>query len=514
MDLHPPVLADGTTHTYTAVVTDAAGNQGAPSTGLTLTIDTTAPTQTASLTGYTDDVGTLQASYGSGTTTDDTTPTLNGTLSAAIGATDAVRIYDGATLAGTATVTGTTWTFTPGALANGSTHSYTAVVADAAGNESAASPALTLTVDTTPPMQTAAIAGYTDNVGTLQGSYGSGTSTDDTTPTLTGTLSAAPGAGDAVRIYDGATLVGTATVTGTTWAFTPPALADGSTHGYTAVVADAAGNESTPSPAFTLSVDTTAPVQATTIGGYTDNVGTLQGSFASGTSTDDTTPTLTGTLSAALGTGDTVRIYDGATLVGTATVTGTGWTFTPSALADGSTHSYTAVVADAAGNQSTASAAFTLTVDTTAPAQTAAIASYTDNVGTLQGSYGSGSNGGSTDDTTPTLNGTLSAAIGATDVVASTTAPRWSAPRRSPARPGASRRPRSPTAAATATRPSWPMPRATKAPHRPRSRSRWTPRRRRRRPPSSPTPTTPARTSATTATAYPPTTPRRCSTAR
>ena len=410
----PPALADGSTHSFTAVVADAAGNEGTASAPLVLAIDTTPPAQTATIGGYTDDVGTLQGSFGSGTSTDDTTPTLTGTLSAALGTGDTVRIYDGATLVGTATVTGTTWSFTPPALADGSTHSYTAVVADAAGNESGASPAFTLTVDTTPPAQTATIGGYTDNVGTIQGGFGSGTSTDDTTPTLTGTLSAALGTGDVVRIYDGATLVGTATVTGTTWSFTPPALTNGSTHTYTAVVSDAAGNQGTASPALVLTVDTTPPAQTATIGGYTDDVGTLQGSFGTGTSTDDTTPTLTGTLSAALGTGDVVRIYDGATLVGTATVTGTAWSFTPPALANGSTHSYTAVVADAAGNEGTASTALVLTVDTTAPLQSATIGGYVDDVGTIQGSFGSGT---STDDTTPTLTGTLSAALGTGDVV-------------------------------------------------------------------------------------------------
>jgi hypothetical protein len=409
-----PPLAGGSSHTYTAVVADAAGNEGTPSAGLTLTIDTTAPAQTAGIASYTDNAGTDQADYGSGTPTDDTTPVLNGTLSAALGAGDVVRIYDGATLVGTATVAGTAWTFTPPVLADGSTHSYTAVVADAAGNEGTASAPFTLTIDTAAPVQTASFTSYTDDAGTNAGPFPSGTPTDDTTPVLNGTLSAALGAGEVVRIYDGATLVGTATVNGTAWTFAPSALANGSTHSYTAVVADAAGNQGTASPPFTLSVDTTAPTQAAALTGYTDDTGTQQGPFPSGTPTDDTTPVLNGTLSAALGAGDVVRIYEGATLVGTATVNGTAWSFATPTLADGSTHTYTAVVADAAGNEGTPSAGLTLTIDATAPAQTAGIASYTDNAGTDQADYGSGT---PTDDTTPVLNGTLSAALGAGDVV-------------------------------------------------------------------------------------------------
>ncbi|MEJ0040397.1 MAG: Ig-like domain-containing protein [Gammaproteobacteria bacterium] len=407
-------LVDGTSHTYTAVVADATGNEGAASVGFTLTVDTSAPTQTTSITSYVDNVGTNQGSYTSGTSTDDTTPVLNGTLSAAIGATDVVRIYEGATLLGTANVVGTTWTFAAPTLIDGSSHAYAAVVADAAGNEGAASVGFTLTVDTTAPTQTTSITSYADNVGTNQGAYSSGTSTDDTTPVLSGTLSAAIGATDVVRIYEGATLLGAATVVGTTWTFAAPTLVDGSSHTYMAVVADAAGNEGVASVGFTLTVDTTAPAQTTSITIYTDDVGTNQGAYSSGTSTDDTTPILTGTLSAAIGATDVVRVYEGATLLGAATVIGTTWTFATPTLADGSSHTYTAVISDAAGNESTPSAGFTLTVDTAAPTQTTTIASYTDDVGTNQSTYASGT---STDDTTPVLNGTLSAAIGATDVV-------------------------------------------------------------------------------------------------
>ncbi len=47
-----------------------------------------------------------------------------------------VRIYEGSTLLGAATMmTGTTWTFALPTLLNGSSHSYTARVEDAAGNQ-------------------------------------------------------------------------------------------------------------------------------------------------------------------------------------------------------------------------------------------------------------------------------------------------------------------------------------------------------------------------------------------
>src|SRR5215471_10456581 len=61
----------------------------------------------------------------------------------------------------------------------------------------------------------------------------------------------------------------------------------------------------------------------------------------------NTTPTFTGTAEA----GSTVKIYDGATQVGSGTATGGNYSITVSALSVG-THSITATATDAAGNVS------------------------------------------------------------------------------------------------------------------------------------------------------------------
>ncbi|WP_313298696.1 hypothetical protein, partial [Diaphorobacter sp.] len=58
-----------------------------------------------------------------------------------------------------------------------------------------------------------------------------------------------------------------------------------------------------------------------------------------------------GTLSAPLEAGDTVAIYEGATLLGKAQVNGLEWSFVlPQELKDDSHHIYTAQVMDSAGN--------------------------------------------------------------------------------------------------------------------------------------------------------------------
>ncbi|WP_162801407.1 SwmB domain-containing protein, partial [Azospirillum brasilense] len=96
----------------------------------------------------------------------------------------------------------------------------------------------------------------------------------------------------------------------------------------------------------------------------------------SGSTTDTltkiTTPTITGTAEASA----TVVLYDGATVVGTATADGAGlWTITSASLSDGA-HSLTAK-ANTANGASAASTALSVTIDTAAPTLTSAVLSGT-----------------------------------------------------------------------------------------------------------------------------------------
>ena len=112
------------------------------------------------------------------------------------------------------------------------------------------------------------------------------------------------------------------------------------------------------------------PTTTTAITAVNDNVGLIQGVVAAGARTDDTTPTITGTISAALAAGETLRIFNGATLLGSATVNNTNrtWSYIPTLPASaGTTYNITARVADAAGNLGTASSVRSFIVDTTAP---------------------------------------------------------------------------------------------------------------------------------------------------
>ncbi|MFN6133552.1 MAG: Ig-like domain-containing protein, partial [Synechococcaceae cyanobacterium] len=131
---------------------------------------------------------------------------------------------------------------------------------------------------------------------------------------------------------------------------------------------DAAGNQGPLSTSRSFILDTVAPLQTVTISGISDNIGAIQGTVGNGGATDDTSLSLNGSLSSSLATGDSVRVYDGATFLGTASVAATSWSFIDNRIIDhGQVVSYTALVADATGNFAPSSTPYTATVDTTAP---------------------------------------------------------------------------------------------------------------------------------------------------
>ena len=215
-----------------------------------------------------------------------------------------------------------------------------------------------------PTAPAAAPASYADNVGSKQSTTSTDAKTDDTTPGLN--IGQVPSGATPKLYVDGVYVPATYdSVTGTLTPNTP--LSEGA-HSITYTLSNSAG-ESAKSPAMALTVDTTAPTTTAAVTEITDNVGPTQGAVANGGVTDDTNLTLKGTLTAPLAAGETIRIYDGSTFLGTATVGANNtWTFTDTrTLANGAAVSYTARVADEALNQSAAGTPFTATVDTSVP---------------------------------------------------------------------------------------------------------------------------------------------------
>ena len=128
----------------------------------------------------------------------------------------------------------------------------------------------------------------------------------------------------------------------------------------------AIGNNGTPSTASTIHVN---PYLSLSNALGTDTG--LTATITSGDTTKDNTLALSGTLSVAKGF-SSVQVYDGATLLGPATVSSGNWSYTTAALLGGS-HSFTAKATDNAGNTTTTSAV-TATVDTLAPTLTGIVA--------------------------------------------------------------------------------------------------------------------------------------------
>ncbi|WP_336223541.1 BapA/Bap/LapF family large adhesin [Enterobacter bugandensis] len=391
-------LAAGS-HTWTATVTDAAGNISPASPGFTLVVDSTAPTAPV-ISQALDDVGSITVPITSGQTTDDTVPRLVGTSEPFA----TVNIYEGTTLVGTGTADGSgSWSILLNTTLTEGAHSFTAQATDAAGNTSASSASFSLTIDTTPPALPV-LTSILDDVGNAATPVANGGITNDAQPTLSGTAEA----GSTVKIFDNGVQIGSVIATGGAWSYTPsPALGNGP-HTLTFTATDATGNASAPTAGYTINVDTLAPA-APVISSVIDDVGSVIGPVTGTNPTNDTRPALSGTAEA----NATVRIYDGITLVGTVTADGNGnWTLPETTTLTQGTHNFTATATDAAGNTSPASAVTTIIVDLTAP--TAPTGTFNADGSVLTGNAEAGSTvtirlaDGSTVTTTAGSNGTYS----------------------------------------------------------------------------------------------------------
>lgn len=388
----PPVLDDGS-HTLTVTATDPAGNESAPSAGITIIVDTISTTPV--IVSVTDNAGNAATPVPDGTPTNDATPTLTGSAEP----NSIVAIFDGSTQIGTVEADGTgAWTFTPETALGEGTHTFTVRATDQQGNVSQVSNDWSVNIDLTGPT-VPTLDTVSDNVaGGVNGPLTAGQVTNDTTPTLSGTGQA----GTTIHVLNNGVEIGTTTVDSNgNWTFTPDTALPEGPYNLRVNASDSVGNVSANSPVFALTVDTSGPT-APIVTSVIDDVGPATGTLVSDGSTNDTRPTFTGTGEV----GATVHVIVDDVEIGTAVVNAQGnWTFTPpTALAEGP-HAITFNATDAAGNTGPTSAPFNLTVDTSVPVAPA-FTPATDNVGTVLGPVASGQ---STDDTTPTLNGTAAA---------------------------------------------------------------------------------------------------------
>jgi hypothetical protein len=366
----PVSLASGT-YTLTAFATDQVGNDGA-SAFVSVTIDDVAPSAPV-ITGVIDNSDLLTGLIANGGLTNDPTPTVSGTAEPGC----IVTLLWGEKNLGSTTVNSQgDWSITAAQLASG-THALTATATDPSGNTSEASLPYTVVIDATPP-QAPSISSVIDDVIPMSGNVIHGGSTNDATPTVTG--SADPGA--LVSLKSGSTVLGTATADSFgLWSITSANLVDGP---YTLVVSvvDAAGNVAN-SPSFPLTVDTVAPAIPVIIGVESDEPPAI-GPVLNGSLTNDRQLRVNGTAEpnsrvtfwTDYGTPSAVNIVTRADASGR-------WSVTTPLLPEGQ-HAFTALVRDAASNRSGFSTASLVRVDTEAPRIIAVASSLP------SGTYGAG----------------------------------------------------------------------------------------------------------------------------
>ncbi|EQA2935751.1 BapA-related adhesin SiiEA [Escherichia coli] len=279
-------LTNGTT-TWQVRVVDLAGNVGATGTQ-SAQIDTVNPAQVLTIASISTDTGSSATDF----ITSDTTLTLTGSLGAGLASGEVAQISldSGATWI-TLTTNGTQWTYTDSRTLTDGSYVYQVRVLDLAGNTGPVV-SKTVVVDTINPTATPTIVSYTDDVGQRQGTLSSSQATDDTTPLLNGVLSAPLASGEVVYLYRNGLLLGAVTMVGAlNWTYSDSGLVSGA-YTYSARVVDLAGNI-TSSSDFVLTVDTSIP---TTLAQITSQT------------TRDTTPIISGVITAALASGQYVEV--------------------------------------------------------------------------------------------------------------------------------------------------------------------------------------------------------------
>ncbi|MDK3077167.1 Ig-like domain-containing protein [Enterobacter hormaechei] len=371
------------TYDYYVRVVDAAGNVGA-SAHQQVTVDTVAPD--AAITVTVDNITVDTGFDNNDFLTSSTSYTLNGTLGAELGAGEYVQVsMDGGTTWVYATVSGTQWRYTDARTLADGDYRYQVRVVDQAGNVGATT-TQDVTVDTQAPQYGITI----DSISEDTGQSGSDFITMDTSLTINGSLGSALASDERVQIsLDGGNTWVDATVTNQRWSYTDTRdLPDGD-YTYQVRIIDQAGNVGSTSSQV-VTVDTTPPDTVGTVVSYTDGEGERTGTYGASVATDDTSPLINGTLNRAPEDGEIVQLYRDGILLGQVTMNGSAsWSYQDNGLLDGN-HTYILRVTDKAGNY-TESDGFVLNVDTSIPTTTAAITAQT------------------TSDTTPIINGTVSA---------------------------------------------------------------------------------------------------------
>ena len=241
---------------------------------------------------------------------------------------ETITVYNDGTAIGTTVANSSgNWTFdnTGTALADG-TYVFTATATDPNGNVSALSLPYGVTIDTTPPAPPA-VTGITPGT-----ANGTAMTTTSKTPIVFGTAQPF----SQVTLYCGTYVVGSAAVDSNgNWEFPYSSIAPtvGVTYGITVRATDLAGNVSSPSPTYGMTVvqsPSCAPPAAVSSASLA--AGSILGTNPDGSFNTIATPTISGTATA----NSEVVVLEDNTIIGVASVNASGsWSFTSPTLTPG-----------------------------------------------------------------------------------------------------------------------------------------------------------------------------------
>lgn len=268
-----------------------------------------------------------------GARTNDDSPTLSGRIDVPLNTGQSVQVLRDGVVVGQAVVNGTEWTFTDQGLGEGR-YTWTAQIVDASGSASATGNGFSLAVDAIAPAQPTVDAvtgdGRISPDEIAAGFVVSGSAQAGTTITLRwGELSVSAQA-DASGRFE--------------LPIAPGAAAGVADATIDVIATDSFGNRSAPTSAPVV----VAGAQSVTITGLVDDQPRLVGQFGDGVITNDSSPTLIGTLGQPLAAGESVQVFRNGTLIGQASVEGQNWQFNDGRLADGG-YTVTVRVVDTSG---------------------------------------------------------------------------------------------------------------------------------------------------------------------
>lgn len=258
--------------------------------------------------------------------------TISGTAEAG----SEVELFDGTTSLGTTTASANGAFSFEVDLAAGA-HAIRAVATDLAGNESAPSAVLNITVDTTAP-------GPIDTLDLLAVDDTGYSSTDNVTNKTSGLTVTGIGApSSTVQLYEGTLLLGSGTTNAQGLFNIDISLTEG-VHSVVARTSDTAGNQAENSPPLTITVDTTAPLPVSQLDlASEDDTGS--------SNTDNITAKTSGlTITGLAEAGAEIELFDVSRALGTV-IAGADGRFSIDVSLGVGDHTITANVTDRAGNE-------------------------------------------------------------------------------------------------------------------------------------------------------------------